>query len=58
MVEQNQIERTVAIAEERSEVGDTDIGEAIARLQQTLTALEATQTTFTRVSSLTLFNAL
>ena len=58
VVQQNQFERSVSTAEERSRVGDTDIGEAIARLQQTLTALEATQTTFTRVSSLTLFNTL
>jgi flagellar hook-associated protein 3 FlgL len=39
-------------------VGDTDIAEAIARLQQTMTALEASQAAFARVSSLTLFNAL
>ncbi|QUL36919.1 flagellar biosynthesis protein FlgL [Erythrobacter sp. JK5] len=58
VVQQNQFDRTIALAEERSLVGDTDVGNAIARLQQTLTALEATQTTFTRVSSLTLFNAL
>ncbi|MDJ0642327.1 MAG: flagellar biosynthesis protein FlgL [Erythrobacter sp.] len=58
VVEQNQFERSIASAEERSRVGDTDVGDTIARLQQTLTALEATQTTFSRVSSLTLFNAL
>ncbi|MEM8724922.1 MAG: flagellar biosynthesis protein FlgL [Pseudomonadota bacterium] len=58
VVQQNQFERSIATAEERSEIGDTDVGDTIARLQQTLTALEATQTTFTRVSSLTLFNAL
>lgn len=58
VVEQNQFEREIATAEERSRVGDTDVGDAIARLQQTLTALEATQTTFSRVSSLTLFNAI
>ena len=58
VVQQNQFDREIATAEERSRVGDTDIGDTIARLQQTLTALEATQTTFSRVSSLTLFNAL
>ncbi len=58
VVQQDQFERSIATAEERSRVGDTDVGDALARLQQTLTALEATQTTFTRVSSLTLFNAL
>ena len=60
-VEQVQVqqgERGVALAERRSRVGDTDIAEAIARLQQTMTALEASQSAFTRVSSLTLFNAL
>jgi flagellar hook-associated protein 3 FlgL len=60
-VEQVQVqqgERGVALAERRSRVGDTDIAEAIARLQQTMTALEASQSAFARVSSLTLFNAL
>lgn len=57
-VEAQQGERKVSLAERRSRVGDTDIAEAIARLQQSLTALEATQTAFARVSSLTLFDAL
>ena len=57
-VRQEQLDRSVAIAERRSEVGDTQIGDAIAKLQQSMTALEASQAAFTRVSSLTLFNAL
>lgn len=57
-VRDNQIEQEVLRAEQRSEIGDTDMGESIARLQQTLTALEASQTSFTRVSSLSLFNAI
>lgn len=57
-VQQQQDDRSVALAERRSRVGDTDIGEAIARLQQSLTALEATQAAFARVSSLSLFDAL
>lgn len=57
-VETQQAERRVALAERRSRVGDTDIAEAIARLQQSLTALEASQSAFARVSSLTLFDAL
>jgi flagellar hook-associated protein 3 FlgL len=57
-VQQQQAERRVALAERRSRVGDTDIAEAIARLQQSLTALEATQAAFARVSELTLFAAL
>lgn len=57
-VQQQQADRGVALAERRSRVGDTDIAEAIARLQQSLTALEASQAAFARVSSLTLFDAL
>jgi flagellar hook-associated protein 3 FlgL len=57
-VEAQQADRRVALAERRSRVGDTDIADAIARLQQTMTALEASQAAFARVSSLTLFNAL
>lgn len=57
-VETQQADRRVALAERRSRVGDTDIAEAIARLQQSLTALEASQSAFARVSSLTLFDAL
>lgn len=57
-VRDNQLDQEVLRAEQRSEAGDTDMGEAIARLQQTLTALEASQTSFSRVSSLSLFNVL
>jgi flagellar hook-associated protein 3 FlgL len=57
-VQVQQADRGVALAERRSRVGDTDIAEAIARLQQSLTALEATQAAFTRVSGLSLFDAL
>ncbi len=57
-IQQNQQDRAIDVAEQRSEIGDTDIADTIVRLQQTLTALEASQASFTRVSSLTLFNAL
>jgi len=57
-VRDNQVEQEILRAEQASEAGDTDLGKAIARLQQTLTALEASQQSFTRVSSLTLFDAL
>jgi flagellar hook-associated protein 3 FlgL len=57
-VQQQQGERNIALAERRSRLGDTDIADAVARLQQTLTALEASQSAFARVSSLTLFDAL
>jgi flagellar hook-associated protein 3 FlgL len=57
-IEQDQATRQIDIAEKRSDIGDTDISDTIVRLQQALTALEASQASFTRVSSLTLFNAL
>jgi flagellar hook-associated protein 3 FlgL len=57
-VQTQQAERGIALASRRSRVGDTDVADAIAKLQQSLTALEATQAAFARVSSLTLFDAL
>jgi flagellar hook-associated protein 3 FlgL len=57
-VETQQADRKVALAERRERVGDTDVADAIVRLQQSLTALEASQAAFARVSSLTLFDAL
>ena len=58
VVQDNQAERALTVAEQQSDLGDTDLGEAVARLQQTLAALEASQLSFTRVANLTLFNAL
>lgn len=58
MVQTEQRNRAVDLAERRSEVSDTPISEAIVRLQQTLTALEASQQAFARVSGLTLLRAL
>ncbi|WP_379922697.1 hypothetical protein [Erythrobacter sp. R86502] len=57
-VEAQQADRKIALADRRSRVSDTDIADAIARLQQSLTALEASQSAFARVSALTLFDAL
>lgn len=57
-VQDQQADRKIALAERRSRVGDTDVADAVARLQQSLTALEASQAAFSRVSSLTLFAAL
>jgi flagellar hook-associated protein 3 FlgL len=57
-IERDNDTRAIDVAEKRSDIGDTDIADTIVRLQQTLTALEASQASFTRVSSLTLFNAL
>ncbi|MDJ0979149.1 MAG: flagellar biosynthesis protein FlgL [Erythrobacter sp.] len=58
VVQDAQVDRGLSIDEQQSDLGDTDLGEAIARLQQTETALEASQLSFTRVSNLSLFNAL
>ena len=58
VIQDNQQTRALTVAEQQSDLGDTDIGEAVARLQQTLAALEASQLSFTRVANLTLFNAL
>ncbi|HSJ78233.1 MAG TPA: flagellin, partial [Erythrobacter sp.] len=57
-VQDQQATRGIVLAERRSRLGDTDIAEAIARLQQSLTALEASQAAFARVSELNLFRAL
>ncbi|MGY6551074.1 MAG: flagellar hook-associated protein FlgL [Erythrobacter sp.] len=58
MVRQDQDLRSIDLAERRSEIGDTRLDEAIIRLQKTLTALEASQGAFVKVSGLNLFRAL
>lgn len=45
-------------ADERKELEATDITAAISELQQTLTILQATQASFTKLSSLSLFDSL
>lgn len=45
-------------ADERQELEATDITAAITELQQTLTILQATQASFTKLSSLSLFDSL
>lgn len=57
-VQEQQQDRGIALAERRSRLGDANITEAVARLQQSLTALEASQAAFARVSELNLFRAL
>jgi len=57
-VQVQQEDRALALAERRSDVGNTNVAEALARLQQSLTALEAAQGAFVRVSELTLIRAL
>lgn len=58
VIQDNEADRALSLDERQSDLGDTDLGDAIARMQQTLTALEASQSSFTRVANLTLFNAL
>lgn len=43
---------------EQSDLGSTDLTTAVAQLQETLLVLEATQSTFTKLASLTLFDQL
>ncbi|MBC2665613.1 flagellar biosynthesis protein FlgL [Novosphingobium flavum] len=43
-------------AGEENTVGGTDIASTVARLQQTMTVLEASQASFTKLASLSLFN--
>jgi flagellar hook-associated protein 3 FlgL len=45
-------------AQEEADVGGTDLSEAVSKLQQTMTVLEASQASFARLSSLTLFEFL
>ncbi|MEM1197527.1 MAG: flagellar biosynthesis protein FlgL [Pseudomonadota bacterium] len=58
VIQDDQVDRALSVAERQSDLGDTDISDAIVRLQQTQVALEASQASFTRVANLTLFNAL
>jgi len=50
------VARDEARTQEQSQLGDVDLAEAITQLQQTLTTLEASQASFARVSSLSLFD--
>ena len=45
-------------AEEQAQVGGTDLAEALSKLQQTMTVLEASQASFARLSALSLFDVL
>lgn len=53
-----QASRADARTEEQGRVGGTDLAETIARLQQTMTVLEASQASFVRLSGLSLFDLL
>jgi flagellar hook-associated protein 3 FlgL len=45
-------------AEDQAEIGGTDLTSAVMQLQQTMTVLEASQASFARLASLSLFNML
>lgn len=45
-------------ADEQAEVGGIDLASSVARLQEMMTVLEASQASFTRLSQLSLFNQL
>ncbi|GMN01791.1 flagellar biosynthesis protein FlgL [Erythrobacter sp. MTPC3] len=55
-VDQSQQLRAEARAQEGGEIGGTDLASAITQLQQTLTVLEASQASFVRLASLSLFD--
>lgn len=58
MVEDRRLAAEEARAEQAAEVGGVDFAETVARLQHTLTLLDASQTGFARLSQLSLFNNL
>ncbi|TCD06284.1 hypothetical protein EYB45_00650 [Erythrobacteraceae bacterium CFH 75059] len=51
-------DEALARAELRDRLGGADLAESVARLQQTLAALEASRATFSRLSALSLFDHL
>ena len=53
-----QTELATSRAEEKVEIGGTDIGETVAELQQTMLVLEASQASFARLAQLSLFDQL
>ena len=53
---QNQTAASTARATEESQIGDTDVSTAAIKLQELTTALQASQSTFVRLSSLSLFS--
>ena len=54
-VQDRQVAKGESRAAESEEVGGADLGSTIANLQQLLTVLEASQTSFTKLASLSLF---
>ena len=57
-VQFSQVQLSEARAEEEGELGGVDLAETISELQQVLNVLEASQLSFVRLTSLSLFDAL
>lgn len=55
---QNQTAQQEARTADESRIGDTDVSAAVIKLQQLTTALQASQASFVRLSSLSLFDVL
>ncbi len=55
---ERRIDRNELRSTEQADLGATDIASTMARLQETLTVLEASQASFTKLSSLSLFDQL
>lgn len=51
-------EQAELAAEQRADAGGTDLAETITQLQQTMTVLEASQASFAKLASLSLFDAI
>lgn len=58
IIDQRRLAASELIAEERSEIGGADLATTMTRLQEVLTVLEASQASFVRLASLSLFNSL
>ena len=57
-VQQGQVARAEARSRESGEIGGVELASAITQMQQVLTVLEASQASFARLSSLSLFDAI
>lgn len=58
LTDQRRIDLQELRGSEEAEIGDTDLALTIATLQETMTVLEASQASFTRLASLSLFSQL
>lgn len=56
LMNERRIDNSERVASEQADVGGADIAVTITRLQETLTVLEATQSSFVRLANLSLFS--